>query len=98
MNGDMEFPQALEYLKHAPHRGAKITRSVWNGAAMFVCIQAGYPKGVAINKNTSDVIGLTEGSELQFLPYFMFKTAQGDFVPWVASQTDLLENDWKIVA
>jgi hypothetical protein len=94
----MEFPQALEYLKYAPHRRVKITRSGWNGAAMFVCIQAVYPKGVAINKNTSDATGLTEGSEVRFLPYPMFKTAQKDFVPWVASQADLLENDWEIVA
>jgi hypothetical protein len=65
---------------------------------MFVCLQTGYPKGAAINKNTVDATGLPEGSEAQFLPYLMFRTARGDFVPWVASQTDLLENDWKIVA
>lgn len=29
------------------------------------------------------------------LPYIYMKTAQGDFVPWLASQTDLLARDWK---
>jgi hypothetical protein len=28
------------------------------------------------------------------LPYIYMKTAQGDLVPWVASQTDLLAYDW----
>lgn len=31
------------------------------------------------------------------LPYIFMKTAQGDLVPWLASQTDLLANDWVIV-
>lgn len=29
------------------------------------------------------------------LPYIYMKTAQGDLVPWVASQTDLLSFDWE---
>jgi hypothetical protein len=28
------------------------------------------------------------------LPYIFMKTAQGDLVPWLASQTDLLSADW----
>ena len=28
------------------------------------------------------------------LPYIYMKTMQGDLVPWLASQTDLLEEDW----
>jgi hypothetical protein len=27
-------------------------------------------------------------------PFLEFATAQGDLVPWVASQTDLLADDW----
>lgn len=29
------------------------------------------------------------------LPYIFIHTAQGDLVPWLASQTDLLAEDWK---
>lgn len=29
------------------------------------------------------------------LPYIFIKTVQGDLVPWLASQTDLLAEDWK---
>ena len=28
------------------------------------------------------------------LPYIYMRTAQGDLVPWLASQTDMLANDW----
>lgn len=28
------------------------------------------------------------------LPYIFMKTARGDLVPWLASQTDLLSKDW----
>ncbi len=32
------------------------------------------------------------------LPYIYIRTVQGDLVPWLASQTDLLsENDWELV-
>lgn len=31
------------------------------------------------------------------LPYIFMKTAQGDLVPWVASQTDILAGDWEAV-
>lgn len=29
-------------------------------------------------------------------PYIYMTTAQGDIVPWVASQTDILSDDWEI--
>lgn len=28
------------------------------------------------------------------LPYIYMRTAQGDLVPWLASQTDILARDW----
>jgi len=30
-------------------------------------------------------------------PYIFMKTADGDLVPWVASQSDLLAMDWVVV-
>lgn len=29
------------------------------------------------------------------LPYIFIRTAQGELVPWLASQTDLLAEDWE---
>lgn len=31
------------------------------------------------------------------LPYIYMSTAQGDLVPWAASQTDALATDWSVV-
>jgi Protein of unknown function (DUF2829) len=30
------------------------------------------------------------------LPYVYMRTAQGDLVPWLCSQTDLLATDWSV--
>lgn len=32
------------------------------------------------------------------LPYIYMSTAQGDLVPWLASQTDVLADDWTIAS
>lgn len=31
------------------------------------------------------------------LPYIYMRTVQGDLVPWLASQTDLFADDWRII-
>ena len=31
------------------------------------------------------------------LPYIYITTVQGDRVPWLASQTDVLADDWEVV-
>jgi len=87
------FSEALELLK----QGKRLARSGWNGKGMFVVLQRGYPNGIAINKNTADATGIPEGTVCKFLPYLMFRTAQGDFVPWLASQTDILSDDWEAI-
>lgn len=89
----MDFSQALDLCK----MGAKITRSGWSGDGQFVVHQKGYPDGIAINANTSEATGLPAGTVCKFEPYLMFRTAKGSFVPWLASQGDLLAEDWKTV-
>ena len=37
-----------------------------------------------------------EGSKMS-LPYIFIRTVQDDLVPWLASQTDLLAEDWVII-
>ena len=32
-----------------------------------------------------------------FLAYIQMKTAQGDLVPWLASQSDILDTDWQVL-
>jgi hypothetical protein len=35
--------------------------------------------------------------DLMTLPYLAMRTAQGEYVPWLASQTDILAEDWEEV-
>ena len=90
----MDFGQALAAVK----TGSKIARSGWNGSGMYVVHQAGYPDGIPINANTARATGIPEGTVCAFRPYLMMFTAQGEFVPWVISQTDALADDWVTVA
>lgn len=89
----MDFGDALAVLRH----GDRVARSGWDGEGMFITHQLGYPDGVAINTNTARAIGAPVGTVCRFKPYLMMRTADGEFVPWVASQTDLLAEDWFII-
>lgn len=62
--------------------GLKVARDGWNG------------KGMWVEYVSNDMQMFKDGP---MRPYLMMRTAQGDYVPWVASQTDLLAEDWVIV-
>jgi hypothetical protein len=93
MDEQLTFEEALASLK----LGRKIQRSGWNGKGMWIVLQKAYPDGIPINKNTAEATGMAEGTVCKFLPYVMMKTADDSFVPWLASQTDILAEDWKTV-
>ena len=40
-----------------------------------------------------------EGTQdtIHLLPFIVMRTVQGEFVPWLASQTDILAMDWHII-
>lgn len=88
------FEKALVMLK----TGHKVTRTGWNGKGMYITLQKAYPGGIPINGNTAEATELPEGTVCRFLPYIMMRTADGAFVPWVASHTDLLNDDWQWVS
>lgn len=87
------FEWALQQLR----AGKKVARRGWNGKGMYVVLQKGYPDGIAINENTAEATDIPFGATCVFLPYLMLKTiaSQPTFVPWLASQTDLLSYDWQ---
>lgn len=87
----MDFSEALNALK----AGGRVTRAGWNGKGMFVVLQAGYPDGIPINRNTAQATGIPEGTVRQFRPYLMLCDDAGAFVPWLPSQADLLKDDWQ---
>jgi hypothetical protein len=90
----MDFSGALSACK----TGSKITRFGWNGPGQYVVLQDGYPAGIGVNANTARATGIPEGTVCQFAPYLMLRNAQNVFVPWLASQGDLLAGDWEVVA
>lgn len=81
---------------HSMRDGNKVQRCGWNGKGMYVVFQKAYPEGIPINKSTAEATHQPEGTVCKFLPYVMMRTAGGEFVPWLCSQTDLLATDWEI--
>lgn len=83
----MTFGQAIEALK----QGKKVARRGWNGKGMFLCLASD------IEFHTKAEIGPARGS-CTVSPCIVMKTARDDFQPgWLASQADMLEEDWTIV-
>jgi hypothetical protein len=80
----VDFSQALKGLK-AGHRA---TRRGWNGKGMWIA----FISGIKLNTNAG---------EITMAPFIVMKTApdaRGNeaIVPWLASQTDLVAEDWDI--
>jgi hypothetical protein len=89
----MTFGMAIEAAK----KGCKIARKGWNGKNMFVVYQKGYPEGIPANKNTADAFGMNEGDLFKVRPYLQMRCADGTHQMWLASQSDILEEDWEVV-
>ena len=87
----MDFSKALEYVK----KGGKAARAGWNGKGMFVFLVPGSTFSV----NRPPLLGIyPEGTVIDYHPHIDMRTADGSIVPWLASQTDLLADDWVVVA
>ncbi len=72
--------------------GANVAREGWNGKGMFLYYvpENEYPA-------QTDVAKEFFGESVPYGAYVAMKTAQGNVVPWLASQTDLLAEDWSVV-
>lgn len=86
----MKFGHALELLKE----GKKVTRKGWNGKGMYLYYvsEGKYPVKMDAAKELADEKGL-----VGYSPYIAMKTHQGYVTPWVASQMDLLSEDWETI-
>lgn len=90
MNEDMRFGQALDELLY----GNKIARRGWNGQNMFLFLVP----GSTFEVNRAPLLGIyPEGTVIDYRSHIDMRTANGEIVPWVASQLDLIEEDWFIV-
>ena len=93
MGEGFDFGEALRALRS----GARVQRAGWNGKGMWLALQKGYPGGVQANANSAEALHVPEGTMIRILPYIVMKTVDGSFVPWLASQTDVLAQDWNTV-
>ena len=94
----MTFGMAIEAMK----RGAKVARKGWNGKGMWLCVPlCDGPKEIPATglwgKPNAEYAKQNCGT-VKIMPYVTMKTADGTIVMgWLASQTDMLAEDWEIV-
>ena len=85
----MNFGKAIEALKE----GKKVARKGWNGKGMFLFLTT------SIDFETKADLSSCSHLEGELtLPSIVMKTADDKFVVgWLASQTDMLAEDWVVV-
>ena len=89
------FGQAIESLK----RGFKVARKGWNGKGMFLWLKPASPvKSEWCKDPMLKAIADARGGEIRALGTVCMKTADDCILSgWLASQTDMLSNDWVLV-
>lgn len=93
----MDFGQALNALK----QGKKVARSGWNGRGMFIYLVKGTTVTAENLRNEAlEHVGYlqpTEDTMVKINSHIDMKTADGSIVVgWLASQADMLADDWEI--
>lgn len=96
----MSFGHAITALK----AGKCVARAGWNGKGMFLYYVPAnsYPAqtDAALEYwKDKQVVGTEQMTHVMvpYGAYIAIKTAQENVVPWLASQTDVLADDWQIV-
>ena len=86
----MKFSTALDHLL----AGGKVTRRGWNGSGMFLFLVP----GSTFKVSRPPLLGIyEEGHVIHYRPHIDMKTVDDSIVTWVASQSDLLSDDWELV-
>lgn len=86
----MNFSRALEQVT----AGRPIARKGWNGKGMFVY----HVPGSTFKVSRPPLLGIFDrDTEITYHAHLDMKTASGECVPWLASQTDILASDWEVV-
>ncbi len=97
------FGEALEVLK----KGGKVARRGWNGKGMWLSLSVGPSISLANSRSIPSQMFWSEnnrkyaeenGGYATVLPCITMKTASGEILMgWLASQSDMLANDWVFV-
>lgn len=93
----MDFGDAIRALK----AGNKVARAGWNGKGMWLSLSCNGSRAVAAENFWSPhnkAFAEQNGGNATVLPSITMKTATGEILMgWLASQTDMLSEDWIIV-
>lgn len=98
---NLNYGQALEALK----KGKRVSRQGWNGKGMFVfqrpahTLSKEFIQGsVKSLPETVKAFLIEQNRDIEFLAYLCMWSSTGEVVNgWLASQTDMLSNDWCIL-
>jgi hypothetical protein len=90
---EFDFGTALMLLKD----GYKVARRGWNGTGIWIALMPSlYLEAGVVNGRTRKHIG--DDKPLDSQPYIAMWTADDKWQPgWLASQSDLLSEDWVLV-
>ncbi|MBN8293249.1 DUF2829 domain-containing protein [Rhodobacter sp. NTK016B] len=96
----MDFGNALRALKD----GKRVRRTGWNGKGMWIALTPGsefpaqHAKDGHAAKHRADEMEPQTGHNITLLPHIDMRAADGSMViGWLASQTDMLSEDWEVV-
>ena len=103
-NSNLNYGTALEAAKE----GKLIAREGWNVKGIFVFMRPGDEIEPSVIQNIKSLpeaykktlrnVTFQEGEKIKFTPYLCMKAADNSIVNgWLASQTDMLSNDWCIL-
>ncbi|OMF17237.1 hypothetical protein BK131_04535 [Paenibacillus amylolyticus] len=92
----MDFGKAIEALKD----GKRVARAGWNGKGMFIYLVDGSTvEAMDLRNEAATHVGdnLPPFTNVRINPHIDMKSADGSIVVgWLASQTDVLADDWVI--
>ncbi|MCM1142295.1 MAG: DUF2829 domain-containing protein [Muribaculum sp.] len=96
LSEEMSFGQAIAALK----MGRKVSRKGWNGKGMFLWLKpAATVKAEWCKDPLLKSLAEKNGGEIDALGTICMYTAHGAILSgWLASQTDMLSEDWEVVA
>ena len=91
----MDFGKAIEALKE----GKKVARKGWNGKGMYLWLMpATSVKAEWCKEHHLKALAEQNGGEIEALGTIRMLTADKKILTgWLASQTDMLSEDWEIV-
>lgn len=100
MENNLNYGQAIEALK----QGKKVSRKGWNGKGMFIfrrpsdTLKKDFIHKVKSLPEEVKKFLIEQNRDIDFLDYLCMWSADGKVVNgWLASQTDMLSNDWCVL-